>query len=172
MNFLSKLKNRFKPLKTIIVCVLSLVVVLIFASSFKSKSVTKKQENLTSNFSSLEYCKMQENRLESVLGSVKGISNVKVFVMVSESPEIVFLQDTNKNSQNTSQNESVQTTTVLVKNGSISQPVVKVERLPKITGVLIIAKGAGDLKIKTSLVNIVSSVLGANISNVEVLEGK
>ena len=115
---------------------------------------------------------MQENRLESVLGSVKGISNVKVFVMVSESPEIVFLQDTNKNSQNTSQNESVQTTTVLVKNGSISQPVVKVERLPKITGVLIIAKGAGDLKIKTSLVNIVSSVLGANISNVEVLEGK
>lgn len=167
-GFLKKLK--IKNIKTIIVCVLFVVILIIFASSFQTKKSTKTTNTTQSSLSALEYCKEQENRLEYVLKSVKGISNVKVFVMVSESPEIVYLEN-----QTTSGDLSKNTTTssaVFVKNGTITQPVVKIEKLPKIIGVLVIAKGAGDLKMKTTLTNIISSVLGTNISNVEVLEGR
>lgn len=164
-------KIKIKNFKTIIVCVLFVIILLIFASSFKTKNTSKTHTSTQSSLSALEYCKMQENRLEYVLKNVKGISNVKVFVMVNESPEIVYLE--NKTSSGGESNaSSITTSAVFVKNGSITQPVVKIERLPKIIGVLVIAKGAGDIKMKTTLSNIISSVLCTNISNVEVLEGR
>lgn len=172
-NFISsivaKIKN-FKHLKTVIVVVLSLIVFAIFASSFVSKKSTKTQESTNVSSKALSYCKEQEHRLEQVLESVKGISNVKVFVMVDESPTLKFVEDS---SQTQSQNQNISTSeTVIVKNGSVTNPIVAYEILPKIKGVLVIAKGAGNLKIKTTLTNIISSVLGINISSVEVLEGK
>lgn len=168
-NFFSKLKS-FKHFRTILVVVLSVIVVAIFASSFKGKSVKKSVSSTKTSSLAIEYCKSQENRLEQVLENVKGISNVKVFVMVDESPTLRYVEDTSKSdSQN---NNTLTTTTVIVKNGTISQPLVAVECLPKIKGVLVIAKGAGDIKTKSMLTNIISSVLCINISNVEVLEGR
>lgn len=172
-KFFSKIGEKLKlgkNLKTIIAVVLSVIVVAIFFSSFKSKSVKTNQTSTKTSSLIIEYCKEQENRLEQVLENVKGISNVKVFVYVDESPTIKYLEE--KNESTSDKQSSFTTTTVLVKNGSITQPVVVVEVAPKIKGVLLIAKGAGDLKIKTTLTNIISSVLGINISNVEVLEGR
>jgi len=71
-----------------------------------------------------------------------------------------------------SKSSTTTSSAVFVKDGTITRPVVKIEKLPKIIGVLVIAKGAGDLKMKTTLTNIISSVLDTNISNVEVLEGR
>lgn len=90
--------------------------------------------------------------------------------MVDEGPTLRYVEDSSKSdSQN---NNTITTTTVIVKNGTISQPIVVVETLPKIKGVLVIAKGAGNIKTKSMLTNIISSVLCINISNVEVLEGR
>lgn len=172
-NFFEKIFSgfkNFKHFKTAFVVILCFVVVLIFASSFKTNSVKKSVSSNKYSSRAIEYCSVQENRLEQVLKNVKGISNVKVFVMVDESPEIRYVQDKNESSSDS--NSSSETETVLVKNGSVFEPVVVVEILPKIKGVLVIAKGAGNIKTKTMLTNIISSVLCINISNVEVLEGK
>lgn len=168
-NVFQKFKNS-KNFKSIFVCVLAIVVVIIFLSSFKIKTTKTTQNSTESTSKAIEYCEMQEHRLEQVLESVKGLSNVQVFVYVEESPTIKYVED--KTEQETDKQSSFSTTTVLVKNGTITQPIVVVEMLPKIKGVLVIAKGAGDLKMKTTLTNIISSVLGINISNVEVLEGR
>lgn len=168
-NIVSRLTN-FKHFKTIFVVFLSIIVVVIFASSFKRKTVKNSSSSTKTSSLAIEYCKSQENRLEQVLENVKGISNVKVFVMVDEGPTLRYVEDSSKSdSQN---NNTITTTTVIVKNGTISQPIVVVETLPKIKGVLVIAKGAGDIKTKSMLTNIISSVLCINISNVEVLEGR
>ena len=168
-NIVSRLSN-FKHFKTIFVVFLSIIVVVIFASSFKRKTVKNSSSSTKTSSLAIEYCKSQENRLEQVLENVKGISNVKVFVMVDEGPTLRYVEDSSKSdSQN---NNTITTTTVIVKNGTISQPIVVVETLPKIKGVLVIAKGAGNIKTKSMLTNIISSVLCINISNVEVLEGR
>ena len=170
LSFLKKIKD-FKHIKTIVVVILSLIVAVIFLSSFKTKSSKSEDQKNETTLSALEYCKQQENRLESVLANVKGIKNVKVFVMVEESPEIVYLTD--KTERKTGgETTGITTTAVVVRNGSITNCLVVVEKLPKIVGVMVIANGAGDLKMKTTLTNTISSVLGVNISNVEVMEGK
>ena len=63
-------------------------------------------------------------------------------------------------------------TIVLAKDGTLTYPIVVLEELPEILGVLIVAKGTGDVKTKINISNIVSSVLGVSVSNIEVLEGK
>jgi len=168
-SFLEKLRN-FKHLKTITVIVLSLIVGLIFISSLVPKRKQNIEKESVTNLSALAYCKDQENRIERILESVKGISNVKVFVMTSESPEIVYVTD--KTETTTSGTTTTVESAVIVKNGTITNALVQIERLPKIMGVMIVAKGAGDLKMKTTLTNIIASVLGVNVSNVEVMEGK
>lgn len=170
-NFFKKIKN-FKHFKTIVVSVLIVIVLLIFISSFSSKKTVSVNNETKTSLSSLEYSKQQENRLESILSGVKGISNVRVYVMVDESPEIVYLENKTTSANGEGNITSQTTTSVMVKNGQVTTPVVVKEILPKIKGVLIVAKGGGDLKMKTTLTNIVASVLTVNISNVEVLEGK
>lgn len=164
--FKGKLSNKFRSVLVVILCV---AIVLIFASTFKTTKTTTNVQT-TNTFSSLEYCKQLENRLECVLSGVKDIGKVKAFVMVEGSPQVTYLQE-KETTQNNGQTTSKETI-YEARNGSTYYPVVVVEMLPKVVGVLIVASGAKDVKMKVSLTNIVASVLSVDISKVEVMEGK
>jgi len=162
-----------KKLKTIIVVFLVIIVCFIFLSSFKKDKTsniveTKKETSL------MAYCEQQENRLEYVLGQIKGIENVRVFLITDSSPTIKYLEETKTESVEKDEKTSVVTETkiVMAKNGSLTSPVVVVEMYPKITGVLVVAKGAGEVKMKNNLINTISAILNIKVSCVEVLEGK
>ena len=174
-NIKEKLKkgNIFSKIKMLIVVVLMLIVVVIFASSFKGEEKIK-DVTYKNNSSAMEYCEVLENRLINVIKNVKGIGNVEAFVMVDSSPTIKYLEETSTTIEDkeNNKNQTIQTKIVLAKNGSVTTPVVVVEKLPKITGVMIVASGAKDVKLKTTLINAVSAVLNVDIARVEVLEGK
>ena len=177
-SILKRLANKIKfycdmkKVKYIIIIILCLIVCLIFFSSFTSSNKSiKSQTTIQENSSWQEYCQSQEHRLEYVLESIKGVGSVKVFIMVDESPTITYLENTTKNT-NSNSLESFQTVAVEIKNGTITNPGVVVETLPKILGVLVVAGGVSDIKLKNTLANVVSSVMKVNLANVEVLEGK
>ena len=167
------INNKCSKLKILLIVVLFIVIIVIFASSFKTKEKIKNVENETT-LSSMEYCAVVENRLCNVLRQIKGIGNVDVFIMVDSSPTIKYLEETKTevNEKDQDKTSSIETTIVLAKNGSITNPVVVVELLPEITGVLVVATGAKDIKVKNMLINAVSAILDVKVSNVEVLEGK
>ena len=157
--------------------ILFAIVVIIFLSSFAGTKTSKTktaEQNEEQTFLSLEYCKQLENRLKNVLTSVKGAGDVEVFVMVDSSPTYQYLSETEKSTsgqgESTVVNEKV--SIYETKNGSTSSPVVVNESLPKIIGVVVIAGGAGDAKLKATLKSIVASLLNVELSCVEVLEGK
>ncbi len=159
-----------KKLKTIICIVLFAIIVIIFISAMIPKKETVKTSNVDNTSPSLKYCHELEGKLENVLLSVKGIGKVKVFVMVSESPTYTYLDETNSS---TSQGQSTSQVTIYeTKNGSATSPVLVREELPEILGVLVVATGAKDLKMQTTLTNVIANVLSISISKVEVLEGK
>lgn len=170
-------KNK-KVLKTIFIVLLAVCIVLIFASSFTFESNKNKVTKVDNkNISAMEYCEVVENRLVNVLAGIKGIGNVDVFVMVDASPTIKYLEESQTEYYEKLDSgkpivKSIKTEIVMSKNGSVSTPVVVVEFLPKITGVLIVASGAKDIKFKANLINVVSSVLSVEVSKVEVMEGK
>ena len=168
--FKGEKSNKFKSL---IVAMLIIAILVIFLSSLVP---TQKKENKTTDdqlktFSSLEYCAQVENRLKNVLSKVKGIGELDVFVMVESGVSYKYLEETEtQESENGVISSKV--TIYETKNGSITSPVVEMEILPKIIGVLIIAEGAKDAKLKVTLSNVVSNILDVDLSKVEVLEGK
>lgn len=166
-------KANQSKFKIAIAILLMVIVVVIFFSSFKTEKETK-TKTIENSLSAMEYCENIENRLINVIGTVKGVGKVDVFVMVDASPTIKYLEEsiTSTEEKDGNKSTSIQTTIVMSKNGTITNPVVVVELMPKITGVLVVASGAKDIKLKTTLINTISAILNVDISNVEVLEGK
>jgi len=182
-SFLSRIKNKISNISNnsiskikMIILILSVIVIfIIFLSTLKPDDEVniKKIEN-KNTLSAIEYSQTLENRLCNVLGKIKGIKNVEVFVMVDSSPTIKYLEETKEdiNKKTDSETKTIQTEIVLAKNGTVSTPIVVVEIMPKITGVLVVAKGADNIKIKTMLINSISAILSVDVSKVEVMEGK
>ncbi len=175
-----KFLDKFKEIKTnkkVLYLISILLVVVIFCLFVSSLNKTKSKDNSNSSLNTnnkslyLIYAKQTEDRLVNVLSSVKGLSNVKVFINISQSPKITYLSE-QKNSSSQSSSGLLTNTIILAKDGTLTYPIVVLEELPKIEGVLIVAGGAGDPKKKLEIVNIISSVLGVNVSCIEVLEGK
>lgn len=168
--------EKFKSAKTsnkikiLIVSLIFVVIIYLFLSSFTS---TKKDVNVPESTSSLyfTYVKQAENRLSNVLNSVNGIENVNVFLNISQSPKITYLSE-DKTSASQSSSGILLNTIVLAKDGTKTYPIVVLEEMPEILGVLIVAKGVGNAAKKMQIIDIVASVLNVSVSKVEVLEGK
>ena len=173
-KFLSFLKNnklikitKNKKAYVAIVCLLSLIVFAIFFSSVGSKKANNNTVEQPSS-STVDFVSETEARLKTILSSVKGISDVNVYISVSSTPIFCYATDT------TSQNGSNQETSNIVfsKSGTSTTPVLVKTIYPEIKGVLIVAKGAGEAKVKLMLCDCLSSVLNVPASCIQILEGK
>lgn len=161
-----KLKNLFKNkhITRAVIIGLLCVVVLIAISSFSSTSSNKKtSQSISTSSSALDYANSVAQDLQEILNSVKGVKNAKVIVVVEESPTVKYLTETS------SSGESV---VVYDKQGSSYTPVAVAEFLPKISGVLVVAKGVSDLSVKYNLLNAISTVYSIDVSKIDILEGK
>ncbi|MCY8232910.1 stage III sporulation protein AG [Priestia endophytica] len=117
-----------------------------------------------------DYEKKYEAELTDVLESMIGVDNVQVFVNVDATEEKVYEHNTVNQSQTTEENDreggtrniednSVDQQLVIVRNGDKEQPVVVKTLKPDIRGVLVVAKGADNIKVKKSVVDAVTRVL-------------
>ena len=172
-NFFSRDMSSSKKIKFIIVGVLFVTLIGIFLSSFSYSSDT--DNDSSSNLGVVgSYAKDTEDRLQNILSGIKGIGRVDVFVYVTQSEEIVYMQDTESTSTNngTTTTKTETKTTIFDKNGNAVSAVVVVTKYPKIEGILIVAGGANDVKLKLKIIDAVSCILSIAPSNIEVLEGK
>lgn len=157
--------------------VLGLVVIVIFLSSCSTKSKnksasTEKTATNTENESSvLSYSEALEHKLENVLESVKGCSNVKVMVVAESSPTIVLAEQIEEKTTGSGENKVITKYPVYVENGSSKTPMILYQTAPKVNGVLIVAKGAGNAAVKLKIITALQALLGIDASKIEVLEG-
>lgn len=168
----SKLKNakifKDKRVLKIFAILLIIVALAIFASTFikpaKTTSLQNAITNQTDSTSSLalDYSNQLSKSLQTMLSSVNGLDNVKVVVVVESSPTTKYLYSGQDQNQ----------TVVLEKQNSATKPIAVVELLPKITGILIVAKGANNLSLKNKLLNAISTTYSVDISKIDILEGK
>lgn len=150
------------------------VVMLIFF--FKGINANK-QESTSSTIDNEEtltraesYNEMLEERLEKIISSIKGVGKTEVFIMTETSIEKIYATNEEQKNINDGQNSTKEI--VFSKNGSSSNPVLKLEIYPKITGVLVVAEGVSDEKLRLMVINAVSVALDIENSKIEVLLGK
>lgn len=121
-----------------------------------------------------------ETRLKSVLSSIRGAGQVEVLITYESGSELVTAMSTNVNSNRseTSDGEKTSTTTqttevsepATVNGNGGNEPIILVEKEPVVRGVIVVAEGAADIRVKLDLQRAVTAVLDIPLSKIEVFE--
>jgi len=170
VGFFQKLKS-IKHIEIIIAVILGAIVLLIYFSTFSTKSTDGTAYESTS---SSEYAAMLETKLAKVISQISGAGNVSVMVTLSSGPEYVYATDveeeTNTNTSGNSTTVSIVTTSqpIVVSNDMI---VIK-EIMPSVGGVIVVSSGAGNTSVKLEILKAIQALLDVPQTNIEVLVGK
>ena len=154
---------------------------LLLTSSFYKKEEGQEKEDIQDKiFQEPSYELNLETRLEEILSKVVGVGSVDVMITLENGKELVTKD--NSTNENSTTNEKAlngderqivsnkgQTETVKIKG---DEPLVLKELSPKIEGVLIVAKGGGNVDTKNSLIKATNALLGVEVHKIEVLEMK
>ena len=173
-NVVSRLKGN-KKLETIVYSVLLLFAAVIFFASGGISSCGRKDGEPKENESD-EYSEGYESedslgsRLEQILSSIDGAGKVRVMICYESGIEIVPALDSQKSETEGGMSETTKPVTV-TRDGR-QTPIVLTELTPKIRGVIVVAEGGRDIRVRTELENAVVTVLGTDPSRVSVFSMK
>lgn len=176
-KFFEKFLDKLKKNKTLQIGLVVVLIALVFVIYFSSLKSSKKETQKTTNTSAIEYVEMLEQKLEKVLSNVAGAGNVSVMVNVVGGPtyEIAYtteerINNSSGSSSNTESKTIVKTPILITSNGE-SSPLILTETNPQIVGVIIVAQGASDVKVKLNLLKATEAVLKIPISSIEIFDG-
>jgi stage III sporulation protein AG len=130
-----------------------------------------------------DYEKHLQTELKEALETIAGVSDVKVIVTVEATEKQVFeknkvttKQVTDETDQEggkrTVEDTSTDEQLVIIKNGEKEGPIVVETKKPKVSGVLVVAKGADNITIKKWIVEAVTRALDVSSHRVSVMPKK
>lgn len=194
-EFKSKIKQLLeggdKTLKNIVFFFM-IGLILVFVSDFIFD--TKKENPKINNSEMIEtisfenknknnYLNNLEQKLQKILSTIDGVGKLDVMVTLDYSKEIILAKNTKKDNSTTKENDTkggLRTITdskeeyniVYSREQNNSGPVVIKEKEPVIKGVLVIAEGANDIKVKNNIIRSCQTLFGLPMNRVCVNERK
>ena len=119
--------------------------------------------------------------LENILSKIQGVGDVNVFIHYSESSEVVAMYNENSKSSTTEETDTsggirkiqetdTQKDIIYEENNGVKTPMTKKIIQPKIEGAIITAKGAGDVEVKSSIIQAVEAATGLATHKIQVFE--
>jgi stage III sporulation protein AG len=122
-----------------------------------------------------------EQRLKNILSQIKGVGEVEVTVLLASGPRFdyaVNVSTIEKQIDEKDQSGGIRTTTEITEDGQLvivrsdraggEEPVVTQEYKPDIQGVLVVAQGADNPKIKANLLNAITTILDLETHKVDI----
>jgi len=136
----------------------------------QEQSVEAFNQNKKSSNNINDYEKKYEQQLKDTLSNIAGVKDVTVVVNVDSTEKKIYQVNENTRSQTTEEidkqggkrnieDQSQDQSLVTVNDGSKSTPVLVQTEMPKIRGVLVVAKGAENLVIKHMIREAVTRLL-------------
>ncbi|MGI6003962.1 MAG: hypothetical protein ACOX88_00895 [Christensenellales bacterium] len=180
-----KLKDLTKKrgMEIVIAVVVVAVILIIYLTSWSWGGDDTKPPDTQAPLSTEESQSRSEDHageLSALLSRLKGAGKVQVMITYESGPEIVPAFSTTEQSNQTSENSSTinrtttqsnQTKQPVTAGGSGQvQAVVLKEIEPAIKGVIVLAEGAGDIRVKMNLLQAVQTVLQIDANQVDVFE--
>lgn len=166
MIFLEKIKNN-KKLQILLISLLIIVILLVYMTYSFKESDDKTEENLQITASTTEeYVTELEGKLSSVLSKIEGVGKVSVAITVSSGFVYEYAyEETNKESLSSRSNSS---SLVLIDN----KPVIVSMSYPVVSGVLIVAEGGDNLKVKLDILSSIQTLIDVANENITILDGE
>lgn len=144
---------------------------------YKQLAQVQSLDNNSNNQQSNEY--NLEQSLEDILSKMSGVGKVDVLVTYSETSEVVAMYNetyTSSNTEETDTNggvrkiEETDTSKEIIfedKDGE-QTPITQKVVMPKIEGAIITAEGAGNVNVKTNIIQAVSAATGLSAYRIQV----
>ncbi len=168
-------KMNTKGLVIIFIVGVSLLVLPGLFSKPAQPEKTKTQQESSFNCSSYEA--ELETRLAKILSTVKGISDVSVMITLEDSGENYYAQNEKNDQKSTGEGIAKETSqlhegSLALKNetGGAQSPVLRKTGMPRISGVLVTAKGVSSPVIESEIINAIRAVFNVPLHRVQVLE--
>jgi len=188
-NAIKHIIGKIRNIKTTEIFVGLLVVAVIlslYTSSFGKTSYTEGGRD-EENRKGIQWVNHETNRdqleekLQEKLSSIKGAGKVEVMITYKSSKEIIPAVNTTESQTTTEEQDTsggvrtvsqrdVNSQTVTMNDPGGTKPLVIKEVEPEIKGVIVIAEGAKDIRIKMDLMRAVQTALGVSAGQVEVFE--
>lgn len=136
--------------------------------------------NISSNNQQLNEYNLEQS-LEDILSKISGVGKVEVLVTYSETSEVVAMYNEKQTSSNTEETdtnggvrkiEETDTNKEIIyeeENGQ-KTPITQKVVMPKIEGAIVTAEGAGNINIKTDIIQAVSAATGLSSYRIQVFE--
>ena len=169
--FFSKEKRIENLISLLVILVLTMLIInkIIDDDKVEEKQFQNEVSTNTIEFASDIKSVDLEVRLENILESISGISNVHVMITYSESSSIVPVYNINESKIKEENKETInQDKQVLVDECSnvITEKIIN----PKIEGAIITAKGVNDSLNKANIISAVEAVTGLAMHKIQVFE--
>lgn len=169
-------KKILSLLSLAIVCIILLIGLSSIPSDKKQENEAKKGEEQTEVVTSSSNSEM-EQKLVKILSQIKGAGEVDVMVTLESSEEIHPAYNSNSTTESTKEVDSQggeRTVTTSSENKTMitsqsNSPVVIKTSEPKIKGVLVVASGASDAKVKETLYKAVQTALQVDGHQIEII---
>lgn len=158
---LNKILKKYGNTKSLYIIIIIGVVLMLLSTSGEPKNDTK-----TPVYSTYS----DEVRLQEILSKVKGAGNVSVMITYSGTSSYDVAYDKKETSSNSQEQVTKSAESTAISKGG--EPFIRGEVYPEVKGVIIIAGGAGDVRIKKALTDAACAALSVASYRVCVLEGK
>lgn len=176
-----KAKSFFQDDKKvkILSAVLIAGIVLIALSEFwpSSGKTKEKEDSVSDTMTMQEYTQKLEDNIREIVGSIRGVGNLKVLVTLESSEETIYAQETKTSVDSTqdamSENgktqlkESTEQKYLLVEGeDGTKQALVKTTKEPEVKGIVIVCEGGDSTTVKSEVINAVTTALDISSSRV------
>lgn len=162
-NKLTELIEKFKTSKKLQISLFILVVLVIIVCYFSSLFKHQDKQQEPQDLSTSSYVEYLESKLMQNLNNLEGVDNASVMITLESGFEYIYATDEEIKTTSTG---TLTTTELVLVSG---QPVIEKEIYPTIKGVVVVASGAKDVKVKLNILSVVQTVLEVSNDKITIL---
>lgn len=184
-DFMQKIKEKKLKRSDWLILVLTGILILIIAlptDTKEKKQAEKSKENISKENNIMEASKDEiERKLEDILEKIDGAGDVKVMITYQDSGTQVVEKDKNTSENSLEESDStggvrstkeqqLQESTVYEDADAGNTPFVSKELLPKVEGILIVASGGDNQKVKQNISEAVLALFQVEAHRIKIVK--
>lgn len=184
-DFMQKIKEKKLKRSDWLILVLAGILILIIAlptDTKEKKQEEKSKENISKENNTMEASKDEiERKLEDILEKIDGAGDVKVMITYQDSGTQVVEKDKNTSENSLEESDStggvrstkeqqLQESTVYEEADAGNTPFVSKELLPKVEGILIVASGGDNQKVKQNISEAVLALFQVEAHRIKIVK--
>lgn len=184
-DFMQKIKEKKLKRSDWLILVLAGILILIIAlptDTKEKKQAEKSKENISKENNTMKASKDEiERKLEDILEKIDGAGDVKVMITYQDSGTQVVEKDKNTSENSleesdrtggvrSTKEQQLQESTVYEEADAGNTPFVSKELLPKVEGILIVASGGDNQKVKQNISEAVLALFQVEAHRIKIVK--